>query len=229
MYLQVHWLFCYQDSGVEPIPWVFISDIVCSLLEFPFGSSWFFFLSLHSLGTYFLLYLEHSYDNHFKFLIVNSKYGQSMRFVSNVFSFDNESHFSISLCVKKFWPVSRTWWLIHCGDSGFCYSPPKRYFVLFASSLLGWTQSLNCLFCNRQQLKSKFTYFSLSWTFLSLPHLQVVQGSSWDLGRVYTLNLDFSSLALSFPEFFPNFPLTVISSNSVFWFFGHRLDRTTGY
>lgn len=150
--------------------------------------------------------------------------------LSQMFFHLTMSHIFLFLCVSKnfdLYPGHGDWYIVETLDSVIVLLS-VILFCLQAVYLVE-LKSLNCLFCNRQQLKSKFTYFSLSWTFLSLPHLQVVQGSSWDLGRVYTLNLDFSSLALSFPEFFPNFPLTVISSNSVFWFFGHRLDRTTGY
>lgn len=101
-------VFKFTDSSViwilvvSPISGFSISDTVFSLLEFPFGSSCFFFLSFRSFWPYFPLHVEHNYSIHFKFLIVNSKHGQSVRFFSNVFSLKNESLFPISLYVKKF-------------------------------------------------------------------------------------------------------------------------------
>lgn len=86
---------------------------------------------------------------------------------------------------------------------------------MVASSLLNWIQITSSVSLE-QQWKSLLSSFNWG-RCLSLPYLQVVQGSA-TTGRVVTQNLRLSVFLSYLSRIFP-FSCALVSSDSVLWFF----------
>lgn len=137
----------------------------------------------------------------------------SQSLMTDIFS-GQGSIFLVSSYVKYFWIISRTLLVIYYTYYGLSYVPLKS-----TDFVVSWSQTENCLFYGKQQLKSQFNPLNHNWTTWNPPHIYTVLDQPRTWAEFMHRILDSSSLALFYLRCLLHFPVAVVSLNFALYMF----------